>query len=65
MKPLPTLRLVSSGVISSNRILVTREEWKVLREILRPQFLCHNLERMKELFHSSPQTASLAAEIRF
>jgi len=65
MKPLPTLRLVSSGVISSNCILVIIEEWKVLREILGPQFLCDNLERMKELFHNSPLTASLAGEVRF
>jgi hypothetical protein len=30
MKPLPTLRLVSFGVVSSNRILVIRTECKVL-----------------------------------
>ena len=65
MKSLPILRLVSSGVISSNRMFVIRAEWKVLREILYLQFLRGNLERVKELFHNSPQTASLAAEIRF
>jgi len=59
------MRLVSSGVISSNRTLVLGEEWKLLREILRPHFLCDNLQLMKELFPNSPQTAKLDAEVRF